>query len=79
MIQLLPGSVGEWQGQDRNGGEDDNDGDVSNVDGFSLTVDNTSESSHTEFTAKKSGAKLPSLHLREFYWNGERAKLRPYI
>ena len=27
----------------------------------------------------KPGAKLPSLHPRQFYWNGERAKLRPLI
>ena len=33
----------------------------------------------TGSTTSKPGAKLPSPNPKEFYWNGKRAKLRPYI
>ena len=39
----------------------------------------TPEWTPAEKNTKKPGAKLPSLHPRQLYWNGERAKLRPFI
>ena len=76
------GSGGPLDGQDPDDddeGEDYKDEDVLNVDLFPLTVNNASKSTHIEYTTNKPGAKLPSLHPKEFYWNGERPKLRPYI
>ena len=32
-----------------------------------------------EKSSKQPSTKLPPLHPRQCYWNGERAKLRPYI
>ena len=49
------------------------------IDGHPLSLRNNPQWTPSEKSSKKPRAKLPSLHPKQFYWNGERAKLRPFI
>ena len=67
---------------DRDDGEDndeDNDSRPPSIDRYQLLLGNNTQWSPTKTSSKKPGAKLPSLHPRQLYWSGERAKLRPFI
>ena len=58
---------------------DDNSGDNPSGDGHPFLFGSGPRWAPVDNTPKKQGAKLPYLHPRQFSWNGERAKLRPYI
>ena len=82
-----PGRQGPSAGRNPGGGDDgddDEDNEDDNDNSVVPTLDGHPLMPGPEWTPSglrpnKPGAKLPSLHPRQFYWNGERAKLRPLI
>ena len=69
-------SSDETESDNDNDGDDD---DTPNGDGHWVSGSRSRQQSNTEMTSCKSGAKLPTLHPKQFYWDGERARLRLYI
>ena len=68
--------------QDPDDDDDDDDGDdddTPNGDGHQMSGSRARQQSNTEMTSGKPGAKLPTLHPKQFYWDGEKAGLRIYI
>ena len=66
-------------GDDGEDDDEDNDSRPPSIDRYQLLLGNNTQWSPTKTSSKKPGAKLPSLHSRQLYWSGERAKLRPFI
>ena len=56
--------------------EDDN---TPNVNRHKLSGNNTFQQTTTELALYKPGAKLPTLHPKQLYWDSKRARLRLYI
>ena len=68
--------------QDPDDDDEDNDkddDDFPNDDGHWGSGGRARQRSSVERTSYKPGAKLPTLYPKQFYWDGEKARLRIYI
>ena len=76
ISETPPNDQDPHDNDDNNAGDDD---DFPNGDGHRGSGSRAPQQSNVEITSCKPGAKLLTLHPKQLYWDGERARLRIYI